>query len=65
LSAFTKALDTKKTKLVTHNITISEEEMMDHYVVNMYSSGIFSQATMTDWERKTELQKNDWDYMKL
>jgi len=64
LSAFTKALDTKKDKLVTHNITISEEEMKDHYVVNMYSSGIFSQATMTDWEGKTEAQKDDWVYMK-
>ncbi len=40
-SAFTKALDTKKDKLVTHNITISEEEMKDHYIVNMYSSRIF------------------------
>ena len=64
LSAFTKALDTKKDELVTHNITISEEEMKDHYVVNMYSSGIFSQATMTDWEGKTEAQKDDWVYMK-
>jgi hypothetical protein len=35
LSAFTKALDTKKDELVTHNITISEEEMKDHYIVNM------------------------------
>jgi len=51
-------------RLVTHNITISKEEMKDHYIVNMYSSGIFSQATMTDWESKTELQKDDWTYMK-
>jgi hypothetical protein len=30
----------------------------------MYRSGIFSQATMTDWEGKTEAQKDDWVYMK-
>ena len=66
LSAFTKALDTKKDKLVTHNITISKEEMKDHYnyIANMYSSGIFLQATMMDWEGKTKAQKDNWVYMK-
>jgi hypothetical protein len=64
LSQFTKRLEEKKDELFIHNINIDEEEMKEHYVVQMYDSGAFDEADMKEWEKKNEADKNDWTIMK-
>jgi hypothetical protein len=63
LSAFTKALNERKIELIQHNITIEEEDMMEHYMVQMYASNAFSKADMKEWEQKSELDRDDWTVM--
>jgi len=64
LSAFTKALDERKLELVQHNITIEDEDMKEHYMVQMYASNAFSESDMKEWENKTEANRDDWTIMK-
>ena len=64
LSAFTKALDERKEELIHHNITIDEEDMKEHYMVQMYHSRAFAEVDMKEWENKTVAQRDDWPTMK-
>ena len=64
LSKFTKALDERRSELHIHNITIEDEDVKEHYIVQMYESNAFSEADMKQWEDKTEAEKDDWAIMK-
>jgi hypothetical protein len=74
LSQFTKRLDEKKNELFIHNIiNIDEEDVKEHYVVQIYDSGAFDEADMKEWEKKNDMKewekkneadKNDWTSMK-
>jgi hypothetical protein len=48
LSAFTKALDEQKTKLHVYNVTTEEEDVKEHYMVQMYASNVFSKADLKE-----------------
>jgi hypothetical protein len=64
LSKFTKALDERQTELHIHNITIEDEDVKEHYIVQMYESNAFRETDMKQWEDKTEAEKDDWAIMK-
>ena len=64
LSAFTKALDDNKIGLAHHNITIEEEDMMEHYVEQMYQSKVFSKTDMKAWQAHSVADRDDWGVMK-
>jgi hypothetical protein len=64
LSAFTKALDERKEELIHHNITIDEEDIKEHYMVQMYHSRAFAEADMKEWENKSVADRDDWSIMK-
>lgn len=64
LSAFTKALDERRNELHVHNITIEDEDVKEHYMVQMYASNAFNESEMKEWEDKTEADKDDWTIMK-
>ena len=64
LSNFTKALDERRSELHIHNITIEDEDVKEHYIVQMYESNAFSETDMKQWEDKTEVEKDDWAIMK-
>ena len=64
LSKFTKALDERRSELHIHNITIEDEDVKEHYIVQMYESNAFSETDMKQWEDKTEAEKDDWAIMK-
>ena len=64
LSAFTKALDERKEELTHHNITIDEEDIKEHYMVQMYHSRAFSETDMKEWENKSVADRDDWTIMK-
>ena len=64
LSAFTKALDERKIELHVHNITIDDEDVKEHYMVQMYASNVFSEPDLKEWENKSEADKDDWTVMK-
>jgi len=64
LSEFTKALDERKLELVQHNITIEDEDMKEHYMVQMYASNAFSESDMKEWEKKSKADRDDWTIMK-
>jgi len=64
LSAFTKALDERKEELIHHNITIDEEDIKEHYMVQMYQSRAFAEADMKEWENKSVADRDDWSIMK-
>jgi hypothetical protein len=64
LSAFTKALDERKEELIHHNITIDEEDIKEHYMVQMYHSRAFAEADMKEWENKSVADRDDWTIMK-
>jgi hypothetical protein len=64
LSSFTKALDERKQELVQHNITIDDEDVKEHYMVQMYASNVFNETDMKEWEKKSEAEKDDWTIMK-
>ena len=64
LSAFTKALDERKEELVHHNINIDEEDIKEHYMVQMYHSRAFAETDMKEWEKKSEADRDTWTVMK-
>jgi hypothetical protein len=64
LSAFTKALDKRKEELTHHNITIDEEDIKEHYMVQMYHSRAFAETDMKEWENKSKADRDDWAIMK-
>jgi len=64
LSAFTKALDERRIELHIHNITIEDEDVKEHYMVQMYESNAFSESDMKQWENKSEADRDDWAVMK-
>ena len=64
LSKFTKALDERRIELHIHNITIEDEDVKEHYMVQMYESNAFNETDMKEWEDKTEEEKDDWVVMK-
>jgi hypothetical protein len=64
LSAFTKALDEQKTELHVHNITIEDEDVKEHYKVQMYASNVFSKSDLKEWENKSKADKDNWTVMK-
>jgi hypothetical protein len=46
-------------------ITISDKEKLQFYLEQMYASNSFDKKEMTDWEKKPEITKNDFDKAKL
>ncbi len=64
LSAFTKALDERKEELTHHNITINEEDIKEHYMVQIYHRRAFAETDMKEWENKSVADRDDWAIMK-
>ncbi len=65
LTAFEKRLDDNQTCIEHVGITISNEDKLQFYLEQMYTSNSFIKKEMTEWENKPKITKNNLDKAKL
>ena len=65
LTAFGKRLDDEQIRIERFGITISDEDKLQFYLEQMYSSNTFDKKEMTEWENKPEAVKSDFAQAKL
>ncbi len=59
ITAFGKHLDDEQVYIKHFGITKSNEDKLQFYLEQMYSSNQFDQTQMTMWENKPDVVKND------
>ena len=57
ISAFATRLDDEQAKLLADGITVSEENKMSNYILEMWNSKRFSEPVMSKWTRKPPARK--------
>ena len=57
ITAFAARLKRGKRELAVNGVTVTDEEICDHYVIQMYSRGVFDKSEMTEYEKKADPQK--------
>ena len=57
ITAFAARLKRGKKELAVNDITVTDEEICDHYVIEMYGRGVFDKSEMTEYEKKPDPQK--------
>ena len=60
LTAFGKRLNDDQVRIKRYGITISDEDKLQFYLKQMYSSNHFDKKEMTEWENKPEADKNNF-----
>ena len=65
LTAFGKHLDDKQIRIEHFGINISEEDKLQFYLEQMYTSNTFDKKEMTEWENKPVAIKDDFAQAKL
>ena len=57
IKKFAKRLDEEQTALRRDGITISDTDKKDHYLVEVFQSGVFPAATIREWKTKPTADK--------
>jgi hypothetical protein len=63
ISAFATRLDDEQAKLLADGITISEENKISHYILEMWNCKRFSEPVMSKWSKKPPARKT-WERAK-
>ena len=59
ITAFATRLNRGKRELAVNGVVITDDEIRDHYVIQMYQKGDFDKREMTEYEAKQDADK-DW-----
>ena len=54
---FAKRLDEEQETLDNDGVTISDADKKEHYLMQLYTSGVFPAATIREWKRRTAAQQ--------
>ena len=60
ITAFATRLNREQKELKRQKITITDNDKLQHYLLEMYDSNQFDRRELTDWEKKDDADKK-WD----
>ena len=60
ITAFATRLDREQKELARQKVIITNDDQLQHYILEMYDSNQFDRKELTDWEKKDEYNKT-WD----